>query len=152
LLEDVFGWVAVLVVSIVMLFIDFPILDPLLSLVVSAWVIIQAVRSLFEISKVFLQAVPKAPPVDELERNFLEIPEVIASHHTHIWSLDGNSNVFTTHLVVHPDCDHEDICRIKAAVQSLTSGFNPEHSTIEIEFEGDDCRLNGEEEKRGELK
>lgn len=141
LLEDVFGWAAVLIVSIVMLFIDLPVLDPILSIVISAWVIIQAVRSLFDIAKVFLQGVPNAPSVRELEEKFCGIPKVMATHHTHIWSLDGNSNVFTTHLVVNPACSREDICRIKADVYEFTKDFNPKHSTIEIEYEGDDCRL-----------
>ncbi len=141
LLEDVFGWAAVLVVSVVMLIVDLPILDPILSMVISGWVIIQAVRSLFDIAKVFLQGVPSSSSVKELRQLFCEIPMVLDAHHTHIWSLDGHSNVFTTHLVVKAECSREDICRIKDTVHELTKEFNPEHSTIEIEFDGDDCRL-----------
>lgn len=141
LLEDVLGWAAVLFVSIVMLIIDFPVLDPILSIVISGWVIVQAVRSLLETAKVFLQAVPSTSAIHELDQRFCEIPEVIETHHTHIWSLDGHSNVFSTHLVVSPGCTRDDICQIKEMVYELTKEFNPKHSTIEIEFEGDDCRL-----------
>jgi cobalt-zinc-cadmium efflux system protein len=141
LLEDVFGWAAVLLVSIVMLIVDFPILDPILSLVISVWVLVQAIRSLVETAKVFLQAVPGESAIREIEAQLCEIPDVIGIHHTHIWSLDGHSNVFTTHLIVNPQCTRDDICRIKTAVYELTEGFNPEHTTIEIEYEGDDCRL-----------
>jgi len=141
LLEDVFGWVAVLFVAIVMLFVDLPILDPILSLLVSGWVIVQAVRSLIETAKLFLQGVPSTSSVRELEEAFRRIPKVVATHHTHIWSLDGYSNVFSTHLVVEEDCEWEEVCEIKRSVHALTKEFNLEHSTIEIEYERDDCYL-----------
>lgn len=141
LLEDVFGWVAVLVVAILMLFVDLPILDPILSLLISIWVIVQAVQSLVETGRLFLQGVPSTSSVDELERSFRQIPMVLATHHTHIWSLDGHSNVFSTHLVVAEGCEWSDVCEIKKAVHALTIDFNLEHSTIEIEYEGDDCQL-----------
>ena len=141
LLEDVFGWAAVLLVSIVMLVVDIPILDPLLSIAISVWVLIQSIQSLSETVRVFLQAVPSQSAVKELERKFCEIPKVLATHHTHIWSLDGHSNVFSTHLVVSSTSNRGDVCRIKSAVYELTQEFNPEHSTIEIEYEGEDCRL-----------
>ena len=140
LLEDVFGWAAVLLVSIVMTFVDLPILDPILSVVISLWVIIQAVRSLFDIAKVFLQGIPNVS-LDTLNQRICEIPDVLNTHHTHIWSLDGSSNVFTTHIVVDSQCTREAICQIKDEIHTLTKEFNPEHSTIEVEYDGDDCRL-----------
>ena len=58
LLEDVLGWVAVLIAAIVMQFIDAPILDPLLSVLITAWVLWNVYRNLRKSFSILLQAVP----------------------------------------------------------------------------------------------
>jgi len=141
LLEDVIGWAAVLVVSILMLFWDWKILDPLLSVGISIWVIVNVVKNIQQTIRYFLQGVPSDISVRELDEKIKVIPAVLDVHHTHIWSLDGDANVFTTHLVVDANCTHEDVCRIKQAIYAIAKGCNAAHSTIEVEFDGDECTM-----------
>jgi cobalt-zinc-cadmium efflux system protein len=89
----------------------------------------------------FLQAVPNAIELFEVEHALHQIPQVLPVHHTQIWSLDGESNVLTTHLVVDPNANKEDLMRIKSAVCEITTGMSLAHSTIELEFE-EDCSMN----------
>ena len=49
MLEDVLGWIVVLVGAIVMRFTDFALLDPIMSIGVSALILINAIRNLIEI-------------------------------------------------------------------------------------------------------
>lgn len=49
MLEDVLGWIVVLVGAIVMRFTDFSLLDPIMSIGVSAFILINAIRNLKEI-------------------------------------------------------------------------------------------------------
>jgi len=49
MLEDVLGWIVVLVGAVVMRFTDFSLLDPIMSIGVSAFILINAIRNLIEI-------------------------------------------------------------------------------------------------------
>jgi cobalt-zinc-cadmium efflux system protein len=142
LLEDVLGWIAVLIVSISMAFTDIYLLDPLLSILISLYVLYNVLRSLRRTMALFLQAVPEAIDLPEVEHTLLAIPQVQSVHHTHIWSLDGEHHVLTTHLVVDPDATKEDMIRIKQAAAGVAAGMSLAHATIELEFETD-CSMNG---------
>lgn len=142
LLEDVLGWIGVLIVSISLAFTDIYILDPLLSILISLYVLYNVLRSLRKTMALFLQAVPEAIDLPEVEHTLLAIPQVQSVHHTHIWSLDGEHHVLTTHLVVDPDATKEDLIRIKQAAAGIAAGMSLAHATIELEFETD-CSMNG---------
>jgi len=141
LLEDVLGWVAILIVSLSLLFADIHILDPILSILISLYVLVNVVRNLRKTLALFLQAVPEAIKLAEVEHALAHIPQVTSVHHTHIWSLDGENHVLTTHLVVDATATKEDLTRIKCEFRDLTSGMSLAHSTVELEFE-EDCSMN----------
>lgn len=141
LLEDVLGWIAVLIVSISLLITDIHILDPILSILINLYVIFNVLKSLRKTLALFLQAVPETLELAEIEHTLSRIRQVLSVHHTHVWSLDGENNVLTTHLVVEPDADIDDLIRIKGDVCEITSGLSLAHSTVELEF-GDDCSMN----------
>lgn len=64
-------------------------------------------------------------------------------HHTHVWSMDGEHHVLTSHLVIDGKATKEDILEIKCAVQKLTDQFEISHTTVEIEYEDESCRMRG---------
>ena len=103
LLEDVLGWAAVLIVSVVMVFVNLPILDPILSIAISCWVLFNVVRTLIGTFKVFLQGVPTDIDLPALEQAIAEVPEVLSTHDVHLWSIDGELHVLTIHVVFNPE-------------------------------------------------
>lgn len=141
LMEDVLGWVAVLVVSIVLLFWDVPILDPLLSIAITFYVLFNVLRNLNQTVRLFLQGVPADVDIEAVEQQLQAIPGVRSTHHTHVWSLDGEHHVLSTHLVVDGDAAKAEICRIKGAAIGLVDDVAFEHTTIEIEYEDENCRM-----------
>lgn len=141
LLEDVLGWVAVLIVSLSLLVTDIHILDPILSILISMYVLFNVVRNLRKTLALFLQAVPDAIELQEVEHALQRIPQVLSVHHTHVWSLDGENNVLTTHLVVDPDATRSDLSRIKSTVSEITAEMSIAHTTIELELD-EDCSMN----------
>jgi len=145
LLEDVLGWVAVLIVSITLLVTDLYILDPILSVLINLYVIYNVVGNLRKTLSLFLQAVPDTHNLPDIEHRLAKISQVLSVHHTHIWSLDGEDHVLSTHLVVEPDASKDDLMRIKSDVRKVTSELSLGHSTVEFEFE-EDCSMNGMEE------
>ena len=141
LMEDVLGWFAVLVVGITLLFIDLPILDPILSVLITLYILYNVVRNLKMTLELFLQAAPTEMDVEEIENMLLAIDGVKSTHHTHLWSLDGEHHVLTTHLVIDKEATKDELVQIKLKSKELFADHQYEHVTIEMEFEDEDCRM-----------
>lgn len=140
LLEDVLGWVAVLIVSIVLMFVEWPILDPLLSIFFTLFILFNVIKNLIVTLRLFLQAVPDHLSRDAIEKELLAITQVSSIHHLHLWSLDGEHHVLTAHVVLTGDVSLQEIRRIKLDLSEILTPLNFEHTTIEIELKDEDCR------------
>lgn len=138
IMEDVLGWVGVLVVSIVMLFVYIPALDSLLSLGISIWVLSNVYRNLRNVFKILLQATPNDVYLDELSSKILKINGIISIHDLHLWSLDGESHVMTLHVVT----DEENSAKIKEEILNISNEFHIVHTTIEFEKSDTVCQTN----------
>ncbi len=140
LIEDVLGWMAVLVVSIVMQFWHLPILDPILSLLIASYILYyNVVVNINKTIQLFLQASPDSIDAARMERELCAIPSVRSVHHLHVWSLDGAHHVVSAHIVVDRDVGKEQVVMIKKQAKSVLLGNDIEHITLEIEFEDEDC-------------
>lgn len=139
LLEDVLGWFSILIVSIVLMFKDWYFLDPLLSVAITVFVLVNVVRQLKKISVVFLQGVPSDVDVSKIEVEIRGIVGVQSCHHSHIWTIDGQHHSLTTHIVVANDYSKENIIKLKQKVKALLKTFHIFYYTLEIEYEDEDC-------------
>lgn len=136
MLEDVLGWLVVLVGAIVMRFTDISIIDPLMSIAVSVFIFVSAIKNLNEALELFLEKTPRNVDIAELKEHILELCGVVDVHHIHVWSLDGNSNYATMHVVLSKDSDaHE----LKERVREHLREHGIGHVTLELESEGEDC-------------
>ncbi len=144
LLEDTLGWGAVLVGSLLMLVWDVPIIDPILALLIAAFVLWNVFRNLKPVMLVFLQTTPHGFDAAEFDRKLKEIPGVVGSHHTHTWTLDGESHVFSTHLVMQRECSRTQIIVAKQQVHALLREQHFAHVTVEVELEGETCAADHE--------
>lgn len=141
LLEDVLGWAAVLAVSIVLFFKDVRILDPLLSVVITLYVLYNVAKNFRKTISLFLQGVPEEVDITSLEADILSLDNVESVHHTHVWSLDGANHVLTTHVVVENHTPRAAIVSLKGAIRELVENLDIEHTTIEVEHLGESCNL-----------
>ncbi len=142
LLEDVLGWVAVLITGILIYFKDVHILDPILSILIVLYVLWNVVKNLRKTVSLFLQSVPDGISIKNLEEEIKFIPNIIAIHDSHIWTLDGQQNILTTHLVVEKDLSDEKVLELKCKVKEHIHKLGVEHTTVEIERDGEKCELN----------
>lgn len=141
LIEDVLGWSAILIASIVMMFWDIPVLDPLLSLAIAAFILINVFRRLMQTMYVFLQGAPEAIDLKGLKEKILAIPRVRSIHHTHLWTLDEENQIFTIHIVVGRLDDLTELIRIKNKVKEYLKLREISHATIDIELEDEHCYM-----------
>lgn len=143
LVEDLLGWVVVAISSVVMMFVDLPIIDPVLSLVFVAFILFNVLRNLRSTLVLFLQGTPEHMNTDALRAAIMEVPGVAGVHDMHVWSLDGAHHVLTMHLVVDA-ADLPVIEAIKARVKEVVhSAGDHIHPTIEVESAPGSCSIKG---------
>lgn len=135
MLEDVFTWAIVLIGAVVMRFTDFVLLDPIMSIGVSIFIFINAIRNLREIADVFLEKAPRNIFVAEIKEHIGQIDGVFDVHHIHLWSMDGQNNYATMHIVTDGK-PHE----IKEKIREQMRALGIAHVTIEIETSGEHCQ------------
>ena len=133
MLEDVLGWVAVLIVGIVLLFKDIHILDPILSLAIALFILVNVVRNLTKTMKILLEGVPEGIDIEEIQAKIEKIPGVLSVGDLNIWSIDGEENALNLHLSVEGD-SLADSTVIKEKVRMATSDLKIVHSAIELEW------------------
>lgn len=141
LLEDVLGWVAVLIASIVMMFVSVPILDPLLSIGITLWVLYNVYNNLKSAFKVLLQEVPQNIDTNTMLEQIHRLPHIVGLHDFHLWSLDGQKNIMTIHIVTDLNIKPEQVLLLKGSIKSIAHSFCVAHVTIEFETmeESVDC-------------
>ena len=134
MLEDVLGWCVVLAGSVVMYFTDFAIIDPVLSIVVSVFILVNALKNLKTIEDIFLEKTPTDVNVKDIKISVCEIEDVVDVHHIHIWSIDGYNNYATMHIVTNSQGQ-----LIKQKVRDVLGKFNIVHVTLELETKDEHC-------------
>lgn len=134
MLEDVLGWVVVLIGAVVMRFTDISVLDPLMSIGVSLFIFVNAFRNLKEAVDLFLEKTPHGIEIDEIKEHIKEIEGVKDIHHIHIWSMDGYNNYLTMHVVTDDD-GHV----IKEKIKKELREHGISHATLELEGTKEHC-------------
>ncbi|WKD86725.1 Cadmium, cobalt and zinc/H(+)-K(+) antiporter [Polaribacter huanghezhanensis] len=141
-IEDVLGWVAVLIASIVMQFWNVPLLDTILSLGIAGYVLFNVYKNIKDAFKIILQGVPDKISSDEIkEQIILNIDGVEDVHDFHIWTLDGEYHIATIHIILkNKEFSWQESKEIKKHIkQLLHDNFQLEHVTLELESISEDC-------------
>ena len=141
LLEDVLGWIAVLIASIVMMFADIPVLDPLLSLLIACYILFNIYRNLKDTLRIILQGTPDNIDESEIKATMLSVAGVSSVHDLHLWTMDGQYNIMTVHVVVKPETDTP---RLKKTLKNRLKEVGIHHPTIEMEKENEDCEFEND--------
>ena len=130
-LGDVFEWVAILILSLVLMFWDgAPYLDPFVSIGIALWLIFNLGRNLIKSVQVLLQKTPDNFDVEEFKSLVSLIEGVSAIDDFHVWSLDGIDSVLTLKVSVdNPDKGDE----IKKEIYSIASRYHIVDITIELD-------------------
>ena len=150
LLEDTVGWLAVFIVSIILLFWDIPILDPILAIVINLAVLIYVSVKLVDVVKIFLQRVPEGVNVPLLKQKILCINGVERVNHFHVWGLTEEKKVVTVHVKTKElGIPEQNI--LKGEIYKVFQDMDTEHVTIDLQdfsayldhlFSGQKGRLN----------
>lgn len=130
-LGDIFEWVAILILSIVLLFWDgAPYLDPFVSIAIALWLIFNLGRNLYKSLEVLLQKTPDYFDVGEFKSSITDIEGINAIDDFHVWSLDGIDSVLTLKVNID-EWDNQE--KIKDEIYSIASKYHIVDITIEFD-------------------
>ena len=129
MLEDVWGWAAVLIGAVIMRFTDFPLIDPILSIIVAFFIFLHAVKHLKKALDIMLEKTPDGISTMELTSILKKIDGVEDVHHMKIWTLDEEVHCACLHITA---TDHSE--QIKTAVRTLLEEKGITYITIEIDI------------------
>ena len=134
MLEDVLGWIVVLVGALVMKFTHFTLIDPLMSIAVSVFILVGALRVLGECVALFLERTPHGMEINEIRAHIAEIDGVLDVHHIHLRSIDGHVHDASMHIVTDADPGE-----IKQKVREELREHGIAHTTLELETSSEHC-------------
>ena len=140
LLEDVLGWVAVLIGAVVIYFTGWNWIDGLLTIAIAAFISYNATKNLIGTLKIMLQAVPKNVNIENLTTELNNIEGVADIHDFHIWSLDGNYNIASLHAVLE-NTDNGSENKVYTTILELLNKYHIQHPTVQIETNTKHCKF-----------
>ena len=134
MLEDVLGWVVVLFGAVVMRFTDFYMIDPIMSIGVAVFIVINAAKNCKDVLDLFFEKIPRGIDLTEIKKLICDVDGVLDVHHIHVWSMDGHNNYATMHIVVKENA-HDTKDKVRDALKKHGIG----HVTLEIEQQDERC-------------
>lgn len=131
-LEDTLGWVAVILMAIVLRFTDWYILDPLLSLAISFFILSKALPRFWRTLKIFLDAVPEGVDIQKIKTDLAELDHVASINQLNLWTMDGLEKNAIVHVCLK-EMEHMETCKESIRIFLKDCGF--QNITIEVDVD-----------------
>lgn len=131
-LEDTLGWVAVILMAIVLRFTDWYILDPLLSLAISFFILSKALPRFWRTLKIFLDAVPEGVDIQKIKTDLAELNHVASINQLNLWTMDGLEKNAIVHVCLK-EMEHMETCKESIRIFLKDCGF--QNITIEVDVD-----------------
>ena len=129
-LEDTLGWLAVILMAIVLRFTDWYILDPLLSLVISIFILSKAIPRFWSTLKIFLDAVPEGVDIQRVKSDLEQLDHVASINQLNLWTMDGLEKNAIVHVCLKK-VEHMEVC--KEAIRAMLKDYGFQNITIEVD-------------------
>ena len=131
-LEDTLGWVAVILMAIVLRFTDWYILDPLLSIAISFFILSKAIPRFWSTLKIFLDAVPEGVDIQKIKTDLAELDHVASINQLNLWTMDGLEKNAIVHVCLK-EMEHMETCKESIRIFLKDCGF--QNITIEVDVD-----------------
>ena len=137
MMEDVLGWIAVLIGSLLIKITGWTIIDPLLSISIALLVCYKAIKNVTLALDIILEKTPNNINIEEIKENICELSNISDVHHIHVWTIDGESIFLTMHVLIKRTVTKKTYEKVKKDIKERLLEKKITHSTIEMEYE--DC-------------
>lgn len=129
-LEDTLGWLAVILMAIVLRFTDWYILDSLLSLAISFFILSKAIPRFWSTLKIFLDAVPEGVDIKQVKNDLEQLDNVTSINQLNLWTMDGLEKNAIVHVCLE-HVKHMEVC--KESIRDLLKESGFQNVTIEVD-------------------
>ena len=129
-LEDILGWLAVILMAIILRFTDWYILDPLLSLAISLFILSKAIPRFWSTLKIFLDAVPEGVDIEQVKSDLEQLDHVASVNQLNLWTMDGLEKNAIIHVCLE-HVKHMEVC--KESIRDLLKDCGFQNVTIEVD-------------------
>ena len=129
-LEDTLGWLAVILVALILRYTDWYFLDPLLSLIISVFILSKALPRFWSTLKIFLDAVPEGVDIEQVKSDLDQLEDVISVNQLNLWSMDGLEKNAIVHVCLKEN-EHMEGC--KESIRNLLKDRGFQNVTIEVD-------------------
>ncbi len=130
-LGDALGSVAAIVAGIVIVTTGWTPIDPLLSLLVAALILVSALRLLREVVHVLMEGVPPHVRLDAVGHDLATLEGVLRVHDLHVWTLSSGTIALSAHLEIRTLADWPAI--LATARRTLDTQHGICHVTLQPE-------------------
>ncbi len=140
MLEDVLGWIVVLIGSICIKIFKVFTIDPILSILIAIYILYHVYKYIKEVFDIFMESVPENIVIKDIKKDIEKYYQNIENiHHIHVWSMDGTTNVMTCHILLNTDLKEKEIIKLKNDLKEYLKKYNIDHVTLEIEYKDEKC-------------
>ncbi len=129
-LEDTLGWVAVILMAVVLRFTDWYILDPLLSLAISIFILSKAIPRFWSTLRIFLDAVPEGVDIKQVKNDLEQLDNVASINQLNLWTMDGLEKNAIVHVCLKR-MEQMEVCKEAIRASLKERGF--QNVTIEVD-------------------
>lgn len=130
LLEDVLGWIAVLIGAAVMYFTNWFWIDSFLTIAIALFIAYNALKNLLSTFSILMQAVPKDINIEKIKTAILQLNDIQQITALNIWTIDGQQHIATIKVQTNTNNFQE----IKQHIQTVFTQQNISNVTIQIDF------------------
>lgn len=142
LLGDILGWVVIFIGGIIIKFWHNYLIDPIITIGFTCFVLYGVFRNLREGFNIFLEGIPEHVDAEKIKQLVLAIDGVKGIYDVHVWSLEGETSILTARVFIE-DALLAKSSEIRNLIKEILEKNNIHHSTIEIEIEkfcvGQEC-------------
>lgn len=130
---DVYGWLIVLISSILIKLFKIFIIDPVVAIIMALYMLYQTYKYLNEIFNAIMEKVPVALNIDKIQNDIIinnsNIKEI---DNLNIWSIDNKNIYFTGHIILNENLDYKKIIELKNNIKKYLNEQNINHITLEF--------------------
>lgn len=132
-LEDVLGWIAVLIGGVIIYFTDWHWIDAVLTILIAVLILSHSVPTLISVFKIFLQIAPTDVNVSDIRTSIENIASITEIRKLYVWTEDGESHIAVLHVAISEN-NLENINKIREQIEKIFAENNIFNTTIQLEF------------------
>lgn len=133
LLEDLLGWIGVFIVSFILLFKPWYVLDSILSVLIALVILRGVYKNLIKVGFILLQKFPEEIEIEQIKSEVMDTDLVEDIHAVKGWSIDDSTYYLRFHILVSKETKIETIDTLKVRIKGILTKYNVTYSTIEFE-------------------